>query len=91
MTLLLLFVVLFLSIDLLFRPDALQQHTHHPTQEVILEDGNRIDLLDCHLLRIEFFFSSSLDIDPPFSPRIVTIKKNKKVTDEYELMEFLGR
>jgi hypothetical protein len=32
-----------------------------------------------------------LDIDPPFSPRIVTIKKNKSITDEYELMEILGR
>ncbi|CAF0893466.1 unnamed protein product [Rotaria sordida] len=31
------------------------------------------------------------DVDPPFSPRIVTIKKNKSVTDEYELMEILGR
>ncbi|UJR07658.1 hypothetical protein I4U23_011945 [Adineta vaga] len=31
------------------------------------------------------------DIDPPFSPRVVNIKKNKTVTDEYEMMEFLGR
>jgi len=31
------------------------------------------------------------DIDPPFSPRVVTIKKNKNVNDEYELLEFLGR
>ena len=32
-----------------------------------------------------------LDVDPPFSPRFVTVKKNKLVTDEYELMEILGR
>jgi hypothetical protein len=32
-----------------------------------------------------------LDIDPPFSPRVVTVKKNKSVTSEYELLEFLGR
>ncbi|CAF1030059.1 unnamed protein product [Adineta steineri] len=31
------------------------------------------------------------DIDLPFSPRIVNVKKNKAVSDEYELMEFLGR
>ncbi|CAF2129277.1 unnamed protein product [Rotaria magnacalcarata] len=31
------------------------------------------------------------DVDPPFSPRIVAVKKNKLVTDEYELMEILGR
>jgi hypothetical protein len=32
-----------------------------------------------------------LDINPPFSPRVVIVKKNKSVSDEYELMEFLGR
>ncbi|CAF0803075.1 unnamed protein product [Adineta steineri] len=31
------------------------------------------------------------DIDPPFSPRAVTVKKNKLITEEYELMEILGR
>ncbi|CAF1677806.1 unnamed protein product, partial [Adineta ricciae] len=31
------------------------------------------------------------DIDPPFSPRAVTVKKNRLVADEYELMEILGR
>ncbi|CAF4754675.1 unnamed protein product, partial [Rotaria socialis] len=31
------------------------------------------------------------DIDPPFKPRIVTVQKNKSVTDQYELLEFLGR
>jgi hypothetical protein len=36
-------------------------------------------------------FVCVLDIDPPFSPRIVLVKKNKSVTDEYELMEILGR
>ncbi|CAF4099273.1 unnamed protein product [Rotaria magnacalcarata] len=31
------------------------------------------------------------DIDPPFEPRIVIVQKNKSVTDQYELLEFLGR
>ncbi len=38
-----------------------------------------------------YIYVSVLDIDPPFSPRNVTVKKNKSVTDEYELMEILGR
>jgi len=49
--------------------DAMQQHGHQTTHDVVLED----------------------DIDPPFSPRIVQLKKNKSVQDEYDLMEFLGR
>jgi hypothetical protein len=36
-------------------------------------------------------FVRVLNIDPPFSARIVTVKKNKSVTDEYELMEIHGR
>ncbi|CAF0843556.1 unnamed protein product [Didymodactylos carnosus] len=31
------------------------------------------------------------DVDPPFLPRNVAIKKTKWVTDEYDLLEFLGR
>ncbi|CAF4751504.1 unnamed protein product [Rotaria sp. Silwood1] len=31
------------------------------------------------------------DIDPPFEPRVVVVQKNKPVTDQYELLEFLGR
>ncbi|CAF1656677.1 unnamed protein product, partial [Didymodactylos carnosus] len=31
------------------------------------------------------------DVDPPFLPRNVVIKKTKWITDEYELLEFLGR
>ena len=70
----------------LFRPDALQQHGHHTTHEVVLEDGNwKFLFLTFHL---EVY---TLDIDLPFTPRVVTVKKNKSVADEYELMEFLGR
>ncbi len=29
-----------MTIDLLFRPDALQQQSHHPSHDVVLEDGN---------------------------------------------------
>ncbi|CAF4568757.1 unnamed protein product [Rotaria sp. Silwood1] len=57
------------SLIRLYGPDVLQQHGHHTSHDVVLED----------------------DVDPPFSPRIVTVKKNKSVTDEYELMEILGR
>ncbi|CAF2797406.1 unnamed protein product [Rotaria sp. Silwood2] len=31
------------------------------------------------------------DIDPPFAPRTVVVQKNKPITDQYELLEFLGR
>ena len=66
----------------------MQQHGHHTSHDIVLEDGKnekrrlswKCDLYFC-----------VLDVDPPFSPRIVTVKKNKLVTDEFELMEILGR
>ena len=49
-----------------------------------------IDLvLFCFVSFLDVVFC--LDVELPFTPRIVTIKKNKSVTDEYQLMEILGR
>lgn len=65
----------------------MQQHGHHTTNDVVLEDGTSRSLVPC----VVFTVACVADIDPPFSPRVVTVKKNKTVTDEYELMEILGR
>ena len=67
----------------------MQENAGDPSHDVVLEDGNNTSLFFLKKKKLEF--ASSPDIDPPFSPRIVTIKKNKSVTDEYQLMEILGR
>ncbi|CAF2940893.1 unnamed protein product [Rotaria sp. Silwood2] len=81
------------SLIRLYGPDVLQQHGHHTSHDVILEDGNNKKQIIVLKTRsyICMCVSCVLDVDPPFSPRVVTVKKNKSVTDEYELMEILGR
>jgi hypothetical protein len=68
----------------------MQQHGHHTINDVVLEDG-KFQENSCPKNEIIYTYVYVLDIDPPFSPRTVTVKKNKLVTDEYELMEILGR
>jgi hypothetical protein len=63
----------------------MEERGHHSSHDVVLEDGNILSD------KYDQMYVYVLDIDPPFSPRIVIVKKNKSVTDEYELMEILGR
>jgi myosin-light-chain kinase len=62
-----------------------------PTTTTSTSSIKRPDALQQHSSRTSHDVVLEDDIDPPFSPRIVTVKKNKQVTDEYELLEFLGR
>jgi myosin-light-chain kinase len=69
--------------------NTITSKTKHP-YELPTQSNSRPDVMQQHGHHTHDVVLED-DIDLPFLPRIVVVKKNKSVTDEYDLMEILGR